>query len=132
MKKLVHQFGIGESVEFLGWIPPEKMSTYYRKACVFVMPSLMEAFGLVFLEAMAQGLPIIGGNVGGTLELIRDGVNGFLINPGDGDALVKKIHEYIVNLDLRRHIINNGYSTVQKYSNKRMILDTIELYKKFI
>ena len=47
------------------------------------MPSLMEGFGLVFLEAMAQGLPVIGGNVGGTLELIRDGVNGFLVNPGD-------------------------------------------------
>jgi glycosyltransferase involved in cell wall biosynthesis len=132
MKKLVHQLGIGNSVEFFGWIHPEKISTYYRKASVFVMPSLMEGFGLVFLEAMAQGLPVIGGNVGGTLELIRDGKNGFLVNPGDGGALVKKIREYIVNLDLRRRIINNGYSTVQKYSKQRMINDTIELYKEFI
>ena len=132
MKKLVHQFGIGESVEFLGWIPPEKMSTYYRKACVFVMPSLMEAFGLVFLEAMAQGLPIIGGNVGGTLELIRDGVNGFLVNPGDVSTLGKKIREFILSIDIRRKVIKNGYSTVEKYSRQKMINDTIELYKELI
>ena len=132
MKKLVHQLGIGESVEFLGWIYPEKIKNYYRKAGVFVMPSLMEGFGLVFLEAMAQGLPIIGGNVGGTLELIEDGANGFLVNPGDVGTLGKKIRESIVNLDLRRQVIENGYSTVQKYSRQRMINDTIKLYKEII
>jgi len=132
MKKLVHQLGIGESVEFLGWIYPEKIKNYYRKACVFVMPSLMEGFGLVFLEAMAQGLPIIGGNVGGTLELIEDGENGFLVNPGDVGTLGKKIRESIVNLDLRRQVIDNGYSTVKKYSRQRMINDTIKLYKEII
>ena len=131
MKKLVHQLGIGESVEFLGWIYPEKIKNYYRKACVFVMPSLMEGFGLVFLEAMAQGLPVIGGNVGGTLELIKDEENGYLVNPGDVSTLGEKIRELLINLELRRRIIENGYSTVRKYPAQKMVDNTIDLYGNF-
>jgi glycosyltransferase involved in cell wall biosynthesis len=131
MKKLAGKLGVMDSVEFIGWIPPEKIKTYYRKASVFVMPSLMEGFGLVFLEAMAQGLPVIGGNVGGTLELIKDGKNGFLVNPGDVSTLGVKIRKFLTNLELRRRVIENSYSTVQKYPAQKMVDNTIDLYSNF-
>ena len=131
MKNLAGKLGVMDSVEFIGWIPPEKIKTYYRKASVFVMPSLMEGFGLVFLEAMAQGLPVIGGNVGGTLELIKDGENGFLVNPDDVSTLGEKIREFLTNLELRRRVIENGYSTVQKYPAQKMVDNTIDLYSNF-
>jgi len=131
MKKLADRLGVMDCVEFIGWIPPEKIKTYYRKASVFVMPSLMEGFGLVFLEAMAQGLPVIGGNVGGTAELIKDGENGILVNPGDVSTLGEKIREVLMNLELRRRVIENGYSTVRKYSAQKMVDNTIELYSNF-
>ena len=131
MKNLAGKLGVMDSVEFIGWIPPEKIKTYYRKASVFVMPSLMEGFGLVFLEAMAQGLPVIGGNVGGTLELIKDGENGFLVNPDDVNTLGVKIREFLTNLELRRRVIENGYSTVQKYPAQKMVDNTIDLYSNF-
>ena len=95
------------------------------------MPSLMEGFGLVFLEAMAQGLPVIGGNVGGTLELIKDEENGYLVNPGDVSTLGEKIRELLINLELRRRIIENGYSTVRKYPAQKMVDNTIDLYGNF-
>ena len=131
MKNLAGKLGVMDSVEFIGWIPPEKIKTYYRKASVFVMPSLMEGFGLVFLEAMSQGLPVIGGNVGGTLELIKDGKNGFLVNPGDVSTLGVKIRKFLTNLELRRRVIENGYSTVQKYPAQKMVDNTIALYSNF-
>lgn len=131
MKKLAGKLGMMDSVEFIGWIPPKKIKTYYRKASVFVMPSLMEGFGLVFLEAMAQGLPVIGGNVGGTLELIKDGKNGFLVNPGDVSTLGVKIRELLTNLELRRRVIENGYSTLRKYPAQKMVDNTIDLYGNF-
>ena len=131
MKNLAGKLGVMDCVEFVGWIPPEKIKTYYRKASVFVMPSLMEGFGLVFLEAMAQGLPVIGGNVGGTLELIKDGKNGFLVNPGDVSTLGVKIREFLTNLELRRRVIENGYSTVRKYPAQKMVDNTIDLYSNF-
>ena len=132
MKKLADKLGVMEYVEFMGWVPPPKIITFYRKASIFVMPSLMEGFGLVFLEAMAQGLPVIGGNVGGTAELIKDGENGFLVNPGDIETLGEKIRLLLVNLNLRRLLIKNGYYTVQKYSANKMVNNTIELYDKLL
>jgi len=131
MKKLADRLGVMDCVEFIGWIPPEKIKTYYRKASVFVMPSLMEGFGLVFLEAMAQGLPVIGGNVGGTAELIKEGENGFLVDPGDVSTLGENIREFLINLELRRRVIENGYSTVRKYPAQKMVDNTIELYSNF-
>ncbi len=131
MKKIAEKLGVIDCVEFIGWIPPEKIKTYYQKASVFVMPSLMEGFGLVFLEAMAQGLPVIGGNVGGTLELIKDGKNGFLVNPGDVNTLKEKIREILLNLELRRRVIENGYSTVRKYTAQKMVENTINLYNNY-
>ncbi len=132
MKKLVHQLGVGESVEFIGWIPYEKIKTYYRKASVFVMPSLMEGFGLVFLEAMAQGLPVIGGNVGGTLELIKDGENGILVSPRNSQALKKAIQKEINDVAFRKKIISNGYSTVNEFTVKKMVKETVIFYQAIL
>jgi len=132
MKKLVDKLGMMDSVEFIGWIPPEKIKTYYRKASVFVMPSLMEGFGLVFLEAMAQGLPVIGGNVGGTLELIKDGENGILVSPRNSQALKKAIQKEINDVAFRKKIISNGYSTVNEFTVKKMVKETVIFYQAIL
>jgi len=132
MKKLAGKLGVMDSVEFIGWIPPEKIKTYYRKASVFVMPSLMEGFGLVFLEAMAQGLPVIGGNVGGTLELIKDGENGILVSPRNSQALKKAIQKEINDVAFRKKIISNGYSTVNEFTVKKMVKETVIFYQAIL
>ena len=117
MKKLAGKLGVMDSVEFIGWIPPEKIKTYYRKASVFVMPSLMEGFGLVFLEAMAQGLPVIGGNVGGTLELIKDGENGILVSPRNSQALKKAIQKEINDVAFRKKTFQTSLQEYFKIKN---------------
>jgi len=133
MKALANKLGVGDYVDFLGWVPPEKIHMYYRQASIFVMPSLMEGFGLVFLEAMAQGLPVIGGNVGGTSELIKDGENGILVSPGHSASLHDKILSLLTNGDFRKKLIKNGYKTIEKrFAVKNMIHETVRYYDEVL
>ena len=129
MQHLAQKLEIQEHVDFLGWVPPDRVNDYFRRAAVFVMPSLMEGFGLVFLEAMAAGLPVIGGNVGGTRELIEDGVNGILVEPLDERALAKKIKIILKGESVRHQFISAGSTTFQQFESSRTITDTIRFYQ---
>lgn len=87
----------------------------YKSASIFVMPSKKEGFGIVFLEAMKHGLPCIGGNHGGTPEVITDGVDGFLIQWGDVNSLVNRLAMLWRRNDVR---LNMGAAAVLKYNNQ--------------
>ena len=84
-------------VEFTGWLDRDTsagaaaLSRAYRRATVFVMPSLYEPFGIVFLEAMAHGLPCVGGDSCAMPEIVADGSTGFVVDPRDGEALTRAL-----------------------------------------
>ncbi|MFH1662241.1 MAG: glycosyltransferase family 4 protein, partial [Candidatus Falkowbacteria bacterium] len=94
----------------------------------YVMPSLREGFGITFLEAMSCGTPVIGGNVGGTKELIKNGENGFLVNPGDYKDLANKIFVLLDDDVVRKKFISNGFETVKKFSVENMVDKTLKVY----
>ena len=80
------------NINFTGWIKLRKnLSYFYGASEFFVCPSIDEAFGLVNLEAMASGIPVIGTNVGGIKDIIIDGKTGFLVPPKDSKALFEKM-----------------------------------------
>lgn len=83
--------GISGCVEFLGALPQADLARRMAQADVLVLPTLSEAFGLVLLEAMACGTPVVASRVGGTPDLVRDGENGFLVPPGDPRALAERV-----------------------------------------
>ena len=126
---LCKKYNVIKNYKFLDWVSYEKIVNYYKIADVFVMPSLIEAFGIVFLEAMAAGVPVIGGNVGGTKELIQNEENGLLVNPNDHKKIASSIIRLLENNVLRKKIIENGYKTIKKYSAESMVSKTIELYR---
>jgi phosphatidylinositol alpha-1,6-mannosyltransferase len=128
MRKLARELGIEKNVHFLGWMDNEEVRHLFSDADVFAMPSLIEGFGLVFLEAMAAGTPAIGGETGGTPELIRDGINGFLVKPGDWLDLSDKIEKLIVDKTLKEKMIKEGLKTFQGFSIDHMVEGTIEVY----
>jgi glycosyltransferase involved in cell wall biosynthesis len=132
MMALCSQHGVDGSFHFPGWRSHDQIQEDYQKATVFVMPSLMEAFGIVFLEAMASGVPVIGGDVGGIRELIQDGVNGLLVPPRDHRALAQKILYLFQNEHQRQQLIRNGLETVQRYGTEGMLQKTYALYERLV
>ncbi len=99
-------------VSFLGTRTQDELVTTYGDAELFVLPSLTEAFGMTFGEAMACGMPVIGTTVGGIPEVVRDGVDGRLVTPGDPDA----IREAIVEMAARR----GEFDAVGRAARERM------------
>ena len=86
-----------DKVFFLGKVERESIVDYYQAADIFVLPSHMEAFATVYLEAMGVGLPCIGTSVGGTPEIILEGETGYLIGREDEAALVERVLSLVEN-----------------------------------
>lgn len=132
MEKLCEKYNVRNHFQFLGRQKHEKIAEFYQMADLFTIVSSIESFAIVFLEAMAAGTPVIGGNVGGTVELIQNKKNGFLVNPFDS----RKLSEYIIRLlkdnSLREQIINEGRKTVQKFSIEQMGEQHIKCYGEII
>lgn len=101
---LVDELGLKEDVIFTGYLPPDSLPKAYKMADVVVLPSKMEGFGLAITEAMASGKPVVAYNVGGVSVQIEDGVNGFLVPPGDVGAFADRIIYLLSNKALRRRM----------------------------
>jgi len=105
----------GPGVEFLGNISDRKMiENYYEQASLFVMPSLCEPFGLVFLEAMAYKIPCIGTNRDAMPEIIQEGKTGFLVPAGDSQALAQKIIPLLKDEAYLKQLGDNAYGFVKE------------------
>src|SRR3984893_381679 len=91
-------------VHFLPFMAHGQLPNAYDHCELFAMPSRGEGFGLVFIEAMARGKPMIGGAHGGTPEIIDDGINGFLVRYGDVAQLVDRLKRLLANDSLRREM----------------------------
>src|SRR5262249_25265519 len=91
LEALATEKGVAEKVRFAGLVPLKELPDYFRLADVFVMPSMCEGFGIVFLEAMASGIPVIGGNKDGSVDPLADGVLGTARNPEDDKELASAI-----------------------------------------
>ncbi len=101
LRRRVAALALDESVKFLGAQPQQRLRLYYRAADATVMPSYYESFGMVALEAMACGSPVIASNVGGLTTTVRDGVTGFLVPDGDPHALAERVAAVLDDADLR-------------------------------
>ncbi|NCB26148.1 MAG: colanic acid biosynthesis glycosyltransferase WcaL [Bacteroidia bacterium] len=91
IEKTIQKHQLNEHVEITGWISGERVRELLRNSCGLVLPSFAEGLPVVIMEAMAMGRPVISTFVAGIPELVRDGVNGWLVPAGDVDALVDAI-----------------------------------------
>ncbi len=97
---------------------------------IFVLPSLNEGMGRVLVEAMATGLPIVASRVGGVPELVKNGVNGYLVPPGDKEALAASILSLLENPSLASRMGEKGKEMSKNFSAQRMLAQIESLYKE--
>jgi glycosyltransferase involved in cell wall biosynthesis len=104
LKDLAFRLGVSREVIFAGSVSRSEIAGRYRDADIFTLASWEEAFGNVFAEAMASGLPIVGSSVGGIPELVEHARNGYLVPPREPHALAAAIRLLADNPDLRAEI----------------------------
>lgn len=116
LSKIVKDLDLQKRVIFHGHISDKAgLAQFYQQADIFVLSSLMEGFGIVLLEAMSFGLPIIATKVGAISELIKDGLNGLLVPPADPSALAKAIDLLLRSPALRDQYGQSGYKFVAEH-----------------
>ncbi|MDD5107945.1 MAG: glycosyltransferase family 4 protein [Candidatus Omnitrophica bacterium] len=114
------------------FIPEARVSQELLGAMdIFVMPSLQEGLGLALMEAMAQGLAVIGSKVGGIKTLIQDAVNGLLIEPADVEGLTAAIIRLLADSNLRRSLgVNARKFIIDNFSKEKMVDNTLRVYNQ--
>ncbi|MSQ40787.1 MAG: glycosyltransferase family 1 protein [Dehalococcoidia bacterium] len=101
VKALAVELGLGEAVSFTGTVDQNQLPTYYSAADVFVLPSYYESFGLVALEAMACGTPVIAARVGGLKDVVKEGLTGYLIPWRCPEPYAERLEVLLSHEDLR-------------------------------
>lgn len=91
IEKLIAEIGVQEAVILAGFIPDEELVEHYNLCDIFAMPSRAEGFGIVYLEALACGKPVLAGNRDGSRDALADGELGLLVNPDDTDEIAAEI-----------------------------------------
>lgn len=114
--RLAREVGLDDVVHFMGSVPQDDLPYYYSAAQVVVVPSRYESFGMVALEAMACGAPVIASDVGGLSTLVRDGRTGFLVPDGDPQALADRLLPLLRDAVLRSELGRHGIATAEAYS----------------
>ncbi len=118
-ERYIEYAGLDPHVEFLGGqVHGEDKIRVFREADIFVLPSYSEGFSTAILEAMAAGLPVVVTRVGAAPDVIAEGVNGFVINPGDTDALRDRLQRLIGDPELRQRI---GSANREKCRNEFLV-----------
>jgi D-inositol-3-phosphate glycosyltransferase len=125
LQALKDDLGIADIVAFLGKRSQESLPYYYASADVVVMPSRYESFGMVALEAMACGTPVVASDVGGLSFIVRDGETGYLVPEGDARAMADCLNCILHDPDLRARLGKRGVEVAREYAWTR-IADQIE------
>ena len=114
LQALATELGVQDCVHFLESLSQEELAACYAQADVFALPSAGEGFGLVFLEAMAFGKPIVGAAMGGVTDLIEHHVNGLSVLPHDKEALAQALSLLLLDDSLRSDLGRRGAEIVQQ------------------
>lgn len=121
------ELGLADVVTFTGFVPGAELRAAYREAHLFAFPSIYEPFGLVVLEAMASGLPVVAFDAGGVREIVRDGTDGHLVTPGDAGAFGSALTELAGDDEQRAEMSRRARERAETFDWERTVtgLETI-------
>ena len=132
LNQMIHNYQIENIVEFRGWVQGEDKIEILNNSHVFVLPSYIEGVPISILEAETYHLPIITTNVGGIPSIVKEGVNGYLLRPGDKQALSKAILEMVSNRELREKMSSASYQYARPHLLPEVEKKLTDLYEELI
>ena len=131
MRRLARRLGLAKRVHFRGWLSPDELATELAEASIVALPSLWpEPFGLVGIEALAAGRPVIASLTGGVGDWLEDGVNGLAVKPGDVRALARALGDLLDDPARQAELGAAGQAMVAaRFSPERHIEQLLEAYR---
>ncbi|RYD54177.1 MAG: glycosyltransferase family 1 protein [Sphingobacteriales bacterium] len=119
MQQKISEAGLAEQVVLAGFIPEDEVAAHFKMSDCYIMPSSKEGFGIVFIEAMFYGVPVIGGNADGTMDALKNGELGTAVTPGDVGqiqaAIMKVLADKAGNKSDQRLLIDSfSYSSYKE------------------
>jgi glycosyltransferase involved in cell wall biosynthesis len=127
MKKVVKS-NLSDRVDFLGI--RKDIPAILSGSDIFVLSSILEGFGLVLVEAMVMGLPVVATNVGGIKEIVRDGVNGILAEPNDPASLSQAMEKLVKDKKLREQMGRQGIEIAGRFDIRKTVKEYYDMYYK--
>jgi D-inositol-3-phosphate glycosyltransferase len=132
LQELYEQLDVHDVVAFLGAKDQDRLPNYYAAAEMVVMPSHYESFGMVALEAMAMGRPVIVSGVGGLAFLVQDGMNGFHVPSRDPEALAERIFDLLVDSACREVMGRQARRDARKYAWPNIADRIVQVYESLV
>lgn len=136
LKALAKDLRVEDSIEFVGAVPDTDLPAYYAACDIFLFPTCthIECLGLVFVQAMFLGKPVIATRIAGAPEVIRDGVDGFLVNPNDTEAFADRIEQLLhCSAEQRNTIGKAARERVFTLFNEQEVMeDIVNVYEELI
>lgn len=132
LKNLARQLGIEANIVFTGFVPDEELVNYYNLCDAFVMPSNGEGYGIVFLEAMACGKPVIAGNADGARDPLMDGRQGILVDPDNVNEVAQAILR-LLDENNQEPLRNPDYlrqAVIENFGIERFRQRVVELFRE--
>jgi glycosyltransferase involved in cell wall biosynthesis len=131
VEERAHELGVARSCFFLGY--QEDVARWYAACDAFALTSANEGTPVVVIEALAAGLPVVATRVGGVADVISDGDDGFLVEPGDTRALAERLAQLAHDPDLRARMGAVGRErALSRYAVDRLVADVDELYRALL
>jgi glycosyltransferase involved in cell wall biosynthesis len=131
LEQLAHDLGIARASYFVGY--QSDVAGYYRLFDAFVLPSVNEGTPVSAIESLASGTPVVANRVGGVPDVVTDGVNGFLVQPGDFEAAADRLAELASDSRLRARLGEAGRRAMfERYSVSRLVDDVDRLYRALL
>jgi glycosyltransferase involved in cell wall biosynthesis len=128
LKAKARDLGVSDLVRFAGRLDRTSLRQEFASADAFVLPSLWEGQGIVFLEAMAAGLPIVATRIPGVEGTLEHGANALLVPPRDSAALARAMLELARDPELRARLASEGLARVKRYDWNQLVEEVVSLY----
>ena len=131
--EFIRRMGLENKVTVIPGVPQKELGSYYRDMDLLIFPSLnqAESLGLTGIESMACGTPVVGSNVGGIATYLIDGVNGFLVEPGNPQQIVEAVKRYsLMNDQQKLLMVNSGIETGKNFYRENVCRELADYFER--